>query len=98
MANGGNRKHDEARSAKINAIRANARGISLEQLALASCPTCCRPAGDAYFRADARGHGVEGCVDAHHTLAHHVGERASWLYRPEAQMIRKAVLDSLLSL
>jgi len=92
-----NAKHDAKRSAKINAIRAKARGISTDALAALPCPVCCRASGDAYFRADSRGHGVEGCVDAHHTFAHHVGERAAWLLRPAAQEIRAAELSRLQS-
>ena len=87
-----NRKQDRARCLKINAIRAAARGVSLEALQAAPCPTCTRRRNDPYFRADARGHGVEGCVDAHHEGAGMVGERAMWFSRPAAQAIRAVEL------
>lgn len=75
-------------SARINVIRAAARGVTLETLAAAPCPTCGRPAHAAYFRTDAHGRALEGCVDAHHAGRTAPGEATRWFRRPGADQLR----------
>ena len=85
-----NSKHDKARTNKILSIRAKARRTTIEEMAKGPCCTCGKPAHTlGMYRTDEGGKAVQGCVDAHHTLAHHVGEAAFWLYRPAAQEIRR---------
>lgn len=86
------RNADPAR--KINAIRAAARGVSLEALADEPCPTCCRPAAAPYRRI-VDGRIVEGCCDAHHSLGSLYGESLAWHARRESREIRRVALRSL---
>lgn len=61
------------------------------------CPTCARPCESPYRRKDARGHIIEGCVDACHKPHIH-GESLRWHMRPEAVALRKETLAHLESL
>lgn len=72
-----------ATAAKINRIRAIARGISAEALAELPCPTCVRPAHDPYRRI-VEGQIAEGCIDAHHHGRTCAGGSTDWHMRPSA--------------
>lgn len=86
-----------ATAAKINAIRAQARGITPEQLGELACPTCGR-AAESPYRGIVLGTIAEGCVDAHHHGRTCSGESTEWHTRPEAARIRREELRSLESL
>lgn len=89
-------KQQAATAAKINAIRANARGITVEALRALPCPTCCRPAAMPYRRI-VDGKITEGCVDAHHHVSETVYSCGSseWHTRPAAAELRRAELKHL---
>jgi hypothetical protein len=74
-----NRKQDISRCAKIEAIRLNAGGSTT------NCPTCDKGKSNPYRRSDARGNIVEGCVDAFHEGALHLGESLRWHSRSEGE-------------
>jgi hypothetical protein len=53
-----------------------------------TCPICTRPANSPYVRKDARGHVIEGCVDACHGKHLVIDAYSSWWHRKEAKAIR----------
>lgn len=63
----------------------------------AHCPTCTRRLDQPSYRKDARGHVIDGCVDAAHT-GHVSGELYRWHARPVARSIRAEANKSLRAL
>lgn len=92
-----NKKHDTTRIAKTLEIRATARKVSVDEMLQGPCPICARGAHDGHFRADARGHAIEGCVDAHHAQAYRglASERSHFYFRAAARGIRADMLKMI---